>query len=164
MRLKESSASLSRAIAPRERTGYAVNTLVCALAGCIALILFSSTSVAGRWSDQGFDDIYVFVLIGLAPHAPPYALMHMTAEKGLHCILFGTLGMLLWRIVPNRAGKIWLILASGAVVGMGSEVLQMYFPHRDPMVKDVILNVAAAAMGMLFVSGTSLFRKIEPTR
>lgn len=132
-----------------------MNSRLWALAGCIGVIFFSSTSMAGGWCDRAFDYVWEFLLAELAPYAPPRSLMHLAAEKSVHLVLFCILGMLLWRTVPNRAGKIWLILVGGAIVGICSELLQSYFPRRDPMIKDVILNVAGTAMGILAGSAIS---------
>jgi len=115
---------------------------------CVAAIFFSSTAVAGRWCDRAFDSTWVFLLAELAPYAPSYALTHLLAEKTVHFVLFCIFGMLLWRTVPKRPGKVWLILLCGAVVGTCAEILQIFFPPRDPLIKDVLIDILGTAIGV----------------
>jgi VanZ family protein len=118
-----------------------------AIAACVGVIFFSSTSIAGRWSDHAFDSSWV-LLAELTPYAPAYTLTHLLAEKSVHFVLFCIFGMLLWRTLPKRTGKIWLILVCGAAVGSCSEILQSCFPQRDPLITDVLINISGTAIGI----------------
>lgn len=115
----------------------------------IAVIFFSSTSLAGEWSEQGFSYVSALLFSGLHPGAPSYDWLHLFADKGFHVMLFLILALLLWQAVPAMRGKITFILFAGLVVGSCSEFLQRFFPGRDPAIRDVLINLGGTALGVI---------------
>jgi VanZ family protein len=109
----------------------------------IALIFFSSTSLAARWCEQAFR-----LLFGPSSSTPQtrYQILHFLAEKSLHVMLFAVLGWLLWKALPPARGKLVAILLAGLLVGSSSEFLQGFFPGRDPAIRDVLLNFTSMAV------------------
>lgn len=69
------------------------------------------------------------------------------AEKGVHMALFTTMGFVLWSMFPARQRSVMIVLAVGAVIGVCSEILQI-FTGRDPSIRDAVLNACGVAMGM----------------
>ncbi len=99
----------------------------------LALILFSSTGVASQWA-HGFYG-YVFGDSGQA-----LGLSRHLAQKAYHIFLFVVLGWLL--AAPGmpagsrlRRGVGWAFL-----IGALSELVQLGFAGRNPMLSDVLLN------------------------
>jgi VanZ family protein len=120
-----------------------------AVALWVGLIFFSSTSLASEWAEEAFSYLSRLLLPGVHPHSHTYDWMHLLADKGFHVALFCVLAILLWRALPNISRKILVILAFGAVVGMCSEFLQRFFPGRDPAIRDVLINIAGTALGLI---------------
>jgi VanZ family protein len=122
-----------------------------ATAAWIALILFSSTSIAADSCERAFAWLYGSTLGHRLPSDSAYDVSHFIAEKGLHLTLFFVLGLLLWRLATATPGRrVALIVLMGLVVGSASELLQAFFPGRDPAIRDVLINgtgtlLAAAA-------------------
>ena len=112
------------------------------------VIFFSSTSIADHWGEQGFNWLSSIFFRHLGPDASSYAILHLLAHKSVHIFLFMVLALLLWRSVPDGEWKITLILVCGAFIGSCSEFLQRFFPGRDPAIRDVLINVAATALGI----------------
>jgi VanZ family protein len=119
-----------------------------ALVGWIAGIFFSSTSLAGRSSDEAFHSISRFFGYEPDPDAPDPDRIHFLAEKSVHIVLFSVLGILLWRRIPNRGQKVLTSLLSGTIIGAFSEFLQRFFPERDPAISDVLINIGGTAVGI----------------
>ena len=89
--------------------------------------------------------------------------VHFMAEKSVHVFLFVVLAILLWNAIPNVRRKFTSILLIGFAVGSCSELLQQFFPGRDPELRDVGIDVAATATGAII--SWFLFRsKRESTR
>src|ERR1700733_4634197 len=128
----------------------------------IALIFFSSTSLAGRWSEGAFRFI-ANLLFGqaLRSGASLYGVIHLVADKGVHVTLFTVLGILLWMCLPNASKQFILILLIGTAVGSLSEYLQFFFPGRDPAIRDVIINVVGTGFGIVVMN--SLFAASSKT-
>src|SRR5437764_14425026 len=107
----------------------------------VAILLFSSTSWAGRVSDRAFTRY-------ITRHIRPYDKYdlysryhaHFLAEKDVHLIMFAVLGILLWRILPEMPSKAITVFLLGALVGCCSELSQSLFPGRDPAVRDALIN------------------------
>ncbi len=115
----------------------------------IGVIFFSSTSLAGQWSEEGFSYFSGLLFSGLHPGAPSYDWLHLFADKGFHVMLFFVLALLLWQAVPGIRGKAVVILFAGLVVGSCSEFLQRFFPDRDPAIRDVLINLGGTALGVI---------------
>ncbi len=98
----------------------------------------------------------------MEPESQSYTIVHLTADKGLHVTLFCVLAILLWKALGKVPRKPALILLSGAIVGCGSEILQSFFPDRDPAIRDVIINIGGTALGLLIVQAGLRFRKGAP--
>ena len=112
----------------------------------ICLIFFSSTSLAGRFSEQGFHwlDEHVF------GHSAETSggVLHFIAEKSVHVTLFVVLGILLSQVYRGaRLNRFAKVVITGLVIGSASEFLQSFFPDRDPAVRDVLINLASTAIG-----------------
>jgi VanZ family protein len=128
---------------------------ILAVLAWICIIFFSSTSLASKWSEQAFRYLSGLFLSPLRPDSPPYGLIHLLADKSVHVALFCCLGILLWRALSNPAGRIPLILLLGAVVGSCSEILQAFFPGRDPAFRDVLINIGGTALGVAVCTAVS---------
>jgi VanZ family protein len=130
--------------------------------GWIGLILFSSTSVAGEWSERAYAWIYAAVFGASKTQGTGTSLLHFVAEKCVHLTLFFVLGLLLSRVVFGRM-RFGKVVLGGLIVGTASEILQRFFPGRDPAVRDVFINVVGTALGAAVVIGdstlNSLFRR-----
>jgi VanZ family protein len=114
----------------------------------VGLILFSSTSLAGKASDAVFTQ---FVARHVIPY-DSYDLYHryhvyFLAEKTVHLTLFIVLAIVLWRNLPDSPGKFGIVLLCGALIGCCSELTQCLFPSRDPALRDALINTAGTAIG-----------------
>lgn len=123
-----------------------------ALIAWIGVIFFSSTSLAGEWSEQVFSYLCTLLLSQLKRDSSSYGLIHLLADKSLHLVLFCILAILFWKALPNVRRKIALILLFGAIVGSCSEFLQRFFPGRDPAIRDVLINIGGTAIGLVIIS------------
>ena len=124
----------------------------------IGVIFFSSTSLAGEWAEGGFDFFSDF-FPSVDRSSPSYGVAHLAADKGLHITLFCVLALLLWMALAPSPRKRLLILAIGAVVGSCSELLQIFFPDRDPAIRDLMINITGTAIGLLLAQAISRIRK-----
>jgi len=124
------------------------NRWVWVVCGWIAVIFFSSTSVAGQQSERAFNYLSDMLLPQLERGTSSYGAVHLLADKSVHLFLFSMLGILLWKAVANVGHKIAIILLIGAIVGSCSEFLQRFFPDRDPAITDVLINVGSTAIGV----------------
>jgi VanZ family protein len=120
---------------------------VIAVIGWTALIFFSSTSLAGRWSEQAFDTLSTLLFQGWRSASGLYHPIHFLADKGVHVSLFAIFAALLWKALPDMPAKLGYVILAGTMVGCGSEFLQQFFPGRDPALRDVCINAAATAYG-----------------
>jgi VanZ family protein len=118
----------------------------------VAVILFSSSSLAGKWSEEVFRAVSA-VLFGqsLRPGNPLYGSVHLLADKGFHVTLFTILAILLWMSLRSASRKITVIIFIGAAVGSISEYVQSFFPGRDPAIRDVFINLAGTVLGTLIM-------------
>ena len=114
------------------------------------LIFFSSSSFAGVWCEHAFNSACAFIFGDLNFYRPPYQLIHFLAHKVVHVALFFIFALLLWKALPTVRGKMASILSIGSLVGSCSEILQMFFPGRDPAIRDVLINFGATAAGVGF--------------
>ena len=135
-----------------------VNNWIWAVLAWIGVIFVSSTSLASKWAEGLFDFISSEFLSGLHRDSPSFGIVHLVADKGFHVSLFCILAILLWLAIMYDGRKWLLILLSGAVVGTCSELLQRFFPDRDPAVRDVLINIGGTALGLMFcVAATRVF-------
>ncbi len=126
-----------------------VNNWIWAVVAWIGVIFFSSTSLASKWAEGLFNFISSEFLSGLHPDSPSFGIVHLLADKGFHVSLFCVLAILLWLAVMHGGRKWLLILLAGASVGACSELLQRFFPDRDPAVRDVLINIGGTALGLI---------------
>jgi VanZ family protein len=120
-----------------------------AVIGWTALIFFSSTSLAGRLSEQAFDTLSTLLFQGWQSAPGLYHPIHLIADKGVHVSLFAVFAVLLWKALPDLSHKLGYVILAGTVVGCCSEFLQRFFPGRDPAWRDVCINAAATILGAL---------------
>lgn len=128
----------------------------------LSLIAFSSTSWAGHWADSAFETV-----IGKPFHLRSWepenrSLIHFVAEKNVHLFLFAILGALLYWIFGSMERRTSLVLGIGSAIGIGSELLQMFFPKRDPSLRDVLINVTGIALGVGLSKAMALAGKHKP--
>lgn len=116
-----------------------------AVAAWIVVIFFSSTSTAGRWSENAFRYLTSAFRSTDPPH---FDLIHLLADKSVHVGLFCMLAILLWQALYHSRAKALKIIGLGAVVGSCSEFLQRFFPDRDPAVRDVLINIGGTCLGI----------------
>ena len=116
----------------------------------VGVIFCSSTSFAGTESEQLFSHLSELFLPELQKNTSSYETVHFLADKSVHVGLVSILGMLLWKVLSNSRTwqKIAPALLVGAIVGSCSELLQSFFPGRDPAVTDVLINIGGTAMGI----------------
>jgi VanZ family protein len=133
-------------------TGLSAKQATIATVAWVAGIFFSSSSLAGKWSEDVFRAISA-VLFGQALRSgnPFYGSIHLLADKGFHVTMFTVLAILLWMSLRSASKKIAPIILIGAAVGSVSEYLQSFFPGRDPALKDVLINLGGTVLGTLIM-------------
>jgi VanZ family protein len=119
----------------------------------LGVIAFSSTALAGRWAEDTFDYLAsaVSVIIPLR-QSGLYHVFAYGAEKSVHVTMFFVLALLLWNAVPERFRNPLAITVAGTLIGVGSELLQLLFPGRDPAIRDVLINGTTTAIGACLAS------------
>lgn len=125
------------------------NYWVLAVIVWVLLIFFSSTTLAGEWAENIFATLSLPFLMSSQSNGLSLEWPHFVAEKSVHVTLFFVLALLLWRAIPSISHKVWLVLFCGALIGSMSEILQGFFPKRDPALRDVCINTAATAIGLI---------------
>ena len=119
-----------------------------ASAAWIAVIIFSSTSLASEYCERAFTWIVGSTVGKHFTSAKAYDWLHFLAEKSLHLTLFFVLGVLLWQVFTGpRRRRLAQVILLGLIVGSASELLQAAFPDRDPAIRDVLINVVGAFLG-----------------
>lgn len=112
------------------------------------LILFSSTSLAADYCEQAFAWLYGSTVAKHFTSTDAYDSLHFVAEKSVHLTLFFVLGVLLWQVFSARRGRrLATVVLGGLIVGTASELLQRFFPGRDPAIRDVFINVTGTFLG-----------------
>ena len=129
------------------------NWFALAVAAWIGVVLFSSSSMAGRWCDRTFDTVYLHVVyrnvLGYRGWLRSFhPILHLLAEKSIHFGLFFIFATLFWKASENTPRKAPLILVSGLVLGALAEFLQRFAPGRDPAGRDIVIDFVGAAMGV----------------
>jgi VanZ family protein len=125
-----------------------VNGLIWVVFAWIGVIFFSSTSLASKWAEGSFGLLSRALLGQMDEHSSSYSVIHLLTDKGFHVTLFCVLAILLWLAVHQSKHKGRIILLVGAVVGSCSEILQRFFPDRDPAIRDVLINIGGTALGI----------------
>jgi VanZ family protein len=115
----------------------------------IGVIFFSSTSAASLWCESAFSYLSGIFISDVSRDSKSFGAIHLAADKGLHLTLFAVLALLLYQAMANPRYKVARILSFGLLVGCCSEYLQSFFPDRDPAIRDVFINLAGAALGVL---------------
>jgi VanZ family protein len=115
----------------------------------VGVIFFSSSSVAGKSSEEAFSALSQLLLRQFPPGTRSYDIVHLLADKSVHIGLFAIFAVLLWGAFANASGKIPWILLIGAFIGTCSELLQNLFPSRDPAVRDVLINIGGTTLGVI---------------
>ncbi len=148
-----------------------LNNWLWAVVAWIAVIFFSSTSLASKWAEVSYRTISELFFSHLSMDSSPYGILHFLADKGFHVTLFCILAILLWRMLVHSENRVWVILIAGAITGSCSELLQDLFPDRDPAIRDVLINVGGTALGIVACIAASrwqqrrnLERSPEPAR
>jgi len=119
----------------------------------LGVIAFSSTALAGRWAEDTFDSIAsALSVVFPLRQAGLYHIFAFGAEKSVHVTMFFVLALLLWNAVPERFRHPLVITLAGTLIGIGSELLQAFFPGRDPTIRDVLINGATTAVGACLAS------------
>ena len=111
------------------------------------VIFFSSTSLAGQSSEEAFSALS-HLFTHLQPGTSSYNVMHLLADKSVHIALFTVFAVLLWGALSRIPKKVLWILLIGAFIGSCSELLQNFFPGRDPAIRDVLINIGGTGLGI----------------
>ncbi len=131
----------------REHRGWLQTGAYWAMLACIVVVLISvclpNTMLA--WMR---DHIAVFNLpmVWIENAESPVNLVHL--------ILFVLLGVSIGLARPRWHAR-WVLLAI-AVLGIGTELLQLGIPGRDPRIADAVVDIVGAAAGLLVVHGFRL--------
>lgn len=131
-----------------------MNAWAWAAAAWVVVIFFSSTSLAGQSSEEAFSALS-HLFTHLQPGTSSYDVVHLLADKSVHIALFTVFAVLLWRALAEVARKVLWILLIGAFIGSCSELLQNFFPGRDPAIRDVLINIGGTAFGVILSALTS---------
>jgi len=119
-----------------------------ASAAWTALIFFSSTSIASEYCERAFAWIYGSMIGKQFPSDKAFDWMHFLAEKSVHLTLFFVLGILLWQVfTATQWRRVCEVVLLGLIVGTASELVQSFFPDRDPALRDVVINVTGTFLG-----------------
>lgn len=113
----------------------------------VGVIFFSSTSLAGKSSEEAFSALS-HLFTHLQPGTSSYDVMHLLADKSVHIALFTVFAVLLWGALSRIPKKVLWILLIGAFIGSCSELLQNFFPGRDPAIRDVLINIGGTGLGI----------------
>jgi VanZ family protein len=101
---------------------------------------------------MAFQKLYSWILGG-GPYqqdGTTYETVRLIADKGFHLTMFFVLALPLSKVFVARQSKLGYIALTGLIVGSVSELLQNYFPGRDPAVQDVLLNLASILIGAVW--------------
>jgi VanZ family protein len=109
------------------------------LCGWITLILFSSTSLAGRWANQ------LYALFAASSDLGAGMSM-LVLQKGVHVVLFAVLGCLLVSASWPRLNVLPRAVLWSFAIGALSEAVQLAFEGRGPSLADVALNGVSGSL------------------
>ena len=151
---------MSRCIHVLSRQGRTCKVWAAAFFIWCAIVLFSSTSLAGKASDAAFSGFFVAHLRRYDSYDLYHRYqVHFLAEKSVHIIMFMVLALLLWRVLPGMPGKGGTVFLCGALIGCCSELAQVLFPGRDPALRDVLINILGTGIGTAFSFSRSGFQR-----
>jgi VanZ family protein len=125
------------------------------LIALLGLLAFTSTSLAGEASDNFFHFLMALIFAHLRSRRL-LGIMHFTAEKSVHFVLFFVLATLLLKTMPESKCRTLRILSLALLTGIFSELLQFLFPGRDPSVRDVLIDFCGSVSGILW---SAVFRR-----
>jgi VanZ family protein len=113
----------------------------------VVLVFFSSTRIAGQAAEYAFQFYRALAGLGGGPGS------HLLAEKGVHFVLFFSLGVILFYSLdaPVRERAFW-VLAACLLVGACSEGLQFLSRGRHPSLADVALNAISGLLGAIVLA------------
>lgn len=114
----------------------------------IGVIFFSSSTLAGKSSEEAFSALSR-LLTRMQPGTSSYDIVHLLADKSVHIGLFAIFAVLLWGALENVTRRSVWILLIGAFIGSCSELLQNLFPGRDPAIRDVLINIGGTGLGLV---------------
>jgi VanZ family protein len=137
-----------------------INSRLLALIALLGFIAFASTSFAGEASDNFFHFLMALLFGYLRSRRLP-GVIHFTAEKSVHFVLFFVLARLLLKTMPALKWRTLRILSLALLMGIFSELLQFLFPGRDPSVRDVFIDFCGSVSGILW---SAFFRRSVAVR
>jgi len=116
-------------------------------AGALVLLLYRS----GRAKRENYLWLILTALLGI------YAAIGRRAspEESLHFVEYGVLGVLLFRAFSHRVhdpGIYVMAILSGAMIGLGDEVVQWLTPRRFFDFRDVWMNVFGIGLAQLAIA------------
>lgn len=115
----------------------------------LGAVIFSSTSVAGKWADDAFLGLWRTILSSLYGNDPyEQHRLHFLAEKSIHFLMFSILAVILWSALDRAKWKGVQVLLIGVSIGICTEILQSFFPGRDPSLRDALINMAGTTAGV----------------
>jgi VanZ family protein len=125
----------------------------------MAVIFMASTDAFSAAHTSRFIEPF---LLRLFPHLSAQALdfVHLCIRKTAHLVEYGTLGVLLWRAIPEyrtnpevvdwrRAGVALLV---ATCYGATDEYHQSFVPSRGSSVHDVVIDACGAAVALTVVA------------
>jgi VanZ family protein len=128
-----------------------INGRLLVLIAHLGLIAFTSTSLAGEASENFFHFLMALLFGQVRSRRLP-GVVHFTAEKSVHFVLFFVLATLLLKTMPRLKWRTLSILSLTLLMGIVSELLQFLFPGRDPSIRDVLIDFCGSISGILWSS------------
>ena len=117
----------------------------------LGLIAFSSTSIAGEFSEFAYRFYKHLLGFGGADVG-----LHTLVQKGVHFVLFFALGTTLFHSLSVISPwKVCLVIGICFLAGIGSEGIQLLFATRHASIADVLLNWSSGTFAALLGLGWS---------
>jgi VanZ family protein len=124
----------------------------------MSVIFTASTSLGAPQNTSLF---VVPFLLWINPHMSPGQIefWHHIIRKTAHVTEYGILGIFIWRVIhsspslalESRGRQFRLALMCAALYAATDETHQMFVPHRQPLVTDVLLDTCGAGLGLALV-------------
>ena len=119
-------------------------------------------SKVGRWTPSAIWSTVILVATSIPGSMLRGAPVVAGADKGVHALLYGTLGFLVWRAVASGGGgsgrRAGIALAAIALCAVLDEWHQQFIPGRSTDMADWMADVAGAIVG-LTLSRTAPWRR-----